>query len=318
MSGIFKGVKKVFKGVVNVVKKVWKPILIAAAIYFGGWALYGMSAGVGATAGMSAGLSAATGGAMGTAASTWGAGATAYGMGAAAPVQTVAAGVSESGMGGGLFAPESLADSMYADAMSGAGLKAEVEGAFVSQTDALASGANATKLGDVTAQVIQNQSLGATKASDLVMGTANASSQATGYGDGSLLMASNVAETQAPSKLGGMLSELKDWAKTPMGTFTLGSMLSNYAQASAAEKAANAARRPPRQYYGFDPKGNKATVTPVSVAPAVAVQPAKLPSPGGLLNDQETYMQSYGLPSLESYKKQFITGLLTEDQNAAA
>lgn len=34
MSGIVKGIKKVFQTVVHVVKKIWKPLLIAAAIYF--------------------------------------------------------------------------------------------------------------------------------------------------------------------------------------------------------------------------------------------------------------------------------------------
>lgn len=66
MSGIAHAVKKVFKGVVGIVKKVWKPLVIAAAIYFtGGMALGAMgalSAGGSVLAGAGAGLSAAAGG----------------------------------------------------------------------------------------------------------------------------------------------------------------------------------------------------------------------------------------------------------------
>lgn len=45
MSGVFKAIGKVFSAVVGVIKKIWKPILIAAAIYFtAGLALSAMPA----------------------------------------------------------------------------------------------------------------------------------------------------------------------------------------------------------------------------------------------------------------------------------
>jgi hypothetical protein len=53
VKGIGKAVGGIVKGVANVVKKIAPIILIAAAVYFGGWALYGMYAGVGAGAGKS-------------------------------------------------------------------------------------------------------------------------------------------------------------------------------------------------------------------------------------------------------------------------
>ena len=50
MSGIFKSVKKVFRKIGKFVKKYWKPIVIAAAVYFGGAYLMSAAGGAGAAA----------------------------------------------------------------------------------------------------------------------------------------------------------------------------------------------------------------------------------------------------------------------------
>ena len=115
MSGVVKGVKKVFKTVGKIVKKVWKPLVIAAAVYFtagaalsyfgaagaagagAGGAFAGASAGAGAAAGVGAGAAGAA--AAATAAATTAAGAFA-GAGAGAGA---AAGVG-AGVGGGTLA----------------------------------------------------------------------------------------------------------------------------------------------------------------------------------------------------------------------
>lgn len=81
MGGIIKGIGKavggIVKGIGKVVKQIAPIIMVAAAVYFGGWALYGMSAGMGATAGIAEGAAALGLGAGGGAATTFGLGATA-------------------------------------------------------------------------------------------------------------------------------------------------------------------------------------------------------------------------------------------------
>lgn len=66
MSGIAHAVGKVFKGIGSVVKKVWKPLAIAAAVYFtgglaGAWALPEMFGGAAAAGGAAAGAADAFG-----------------------------------------------------------------------------------------------------------------------------------------------------------------------------------------------------------------------------------------------------------------
>jgi len=63
MSGIFKSVKKVFRSVKKFVKKHWKKIAIAAAIYFGGAYLMSAAGGAGAAAGVATGTGPAYAGA---------------------------------------------------------------------------------------------------------------------------------------------------------------------------------------------------------------------------------------------------------------
>lgn len=117
MSGVVKGVKKVFKTVGKIVKKVWKPLVIAAAVYFtAGAALsYFGAAGAGAatTAGAAGAGAAAGGAAAGSVASMVGAG----GAAATGVVTSTAAGV----------AAGSAAASSVAATMAGSGVAA---GAF--------------------------------------------------------------------------------------------------------------------------------------------------------------------------------------------
>ncbi|MGH7106183.1 MAG: hypothetical protein ACREFT_06715 [Acetobacteraceae bacterium] len=113
MSGVFHAIGKVFKGIVGVIKKIWKPVLIAVAVYFtAGLALYAMPAtsafggsmlgitsaasagggaavaGSGALSSTAAGLGMAGGG---TAATAGAAGAGAAGAAATLPAVTVSA-----------------------------------------------------------------------------------------------------------------------------------------------------------------------------------------------------------------------------------
>lgn len=134
MSGIGHAIKKVFKTAGKIIKKVWKPLVIAAAIYFTGGmalgALGAMSAGGSVLAGAEAGLSAAAGGiGIGAGAGIGGAFAagagTAAGLGAAGAAGALGAGALAAG---GAEASPWLAGSVLADAGAGAGL-AGAEGA---------------------------------------------------------------------------------------------------------------------------------------------------------------------------------------------
>lgn len=132
MSGVAKAVGKVFKGVVGIVKKIWKPLLIAVAIYFTAGAALGamgaMAAGGSAVAGAGAGIGAAAGGiGIGTGAGITGAfaagGAMAAGAaGAAAAGGALAAGAAGAAEAGGAAA---AAGGVGAADLAGAGVLTE-------------------------------------------------------------------------------------------------------------------------------------------------------------------------------------------------
>lgn len=341
MSGVFKGVKKVFKGVVSIVKKIWKPILIAVAIYFGGWALglwgaAGGAAGAGATgtAGAIAGetiMDAGVAGWLGGGAASGGAVATGLGATAPAAIGTEIAAPAASefgtaiapaaapssvataqgagsviaeggtteflqslGMSGGpdVFAPELTGSEMAS--LGPAGTDASVLTTQQAQSTAIASGQPASGVANTTVQSVANPA-SQTKATDWVLGSQPTTTAANV--PNSPVATGKVPEPEAGvSKLGGLLTELKGWAKTPMGTYTLGTFLTNLSTANAQEEAIKAAR--PKQYYGMAPNGRMATVQPISVAPAKqAAAPAVVTAqPQGLLDPLKYYMKQSGMP----------------------
>ena len=126
MSGVAHAIGKVFKSVVSVVKKVWKPLAVAAAVYFtgglaGAWALPGAAAaeggaalGADALAGVGTDALAAAGGDIGAMATS---GIDALGADAAATggMSAIAGGAGDAAFGG-------LAASSGADAAGAGGL----------------------------------------------------------------------------------------------------------------------------------------------------------------------------------------------------
>lgn len=212
MSGIGHAISKVFSGAVGVIKKIWKPLVIAAAIYFTGGAALGAMGALGAggsvLGGAAAGLGAAAdigaGGIMGSLAA--GAGTAAAGVGAGA--LAAGAGAAAADLGG--------AGVLTADAASAAGLGgAAATGGSVLGADSvlggtagLAGGGASTAAamgGGMTASSLWDNSLGVAKS---VLGTPGVPSLISGVAQG--LMASNLqnaqmkwAEQHAPGQVAG-------------------------------------------------------------------------------------------------------------------
>lgn len=153
MSGIVKGVKKVFKGAVKIVKKVWKPVLMAAAIYFtAGLALSAFPA----TASFAAALPGFAGG--GTLGLGIGAGATA-GTGVFTSLAT------SLGVGGGLTAASTgIASSAAAASAASVGEMAALGSASVAADTAAITGMGAAAGGTAVAGAAGTAGTGAAAA----------------------------------------------------------------------------------------------------------------------------------------------------------
>jgi hypothetical protein len=142
MSGIAHAIGKVFHGIVNIWHKVWKPLVIAAAIYFTGGAALGMmgaaSAGGGLLTGAGAGISAAAGG-IGIGSGAGIGGAFAAGAGTAAAAGGGAAAVAGAGLTVDAGAA-GLTDTAATDAAIGVGADATAGSTVAAGADAAAAG----------------------------------------------------------------------------------------------------------------------------------------------------------------------------------
>lgn len=226
MSGLVKGVKKAFKSVTNVVKKVvkskvFKVVAVAALAYFGGAAITSMvgggtaSAGIGsAWGGLQGAGSALASGNIGGAFSALSSGFTAAG---AAQATTFAAGQA---------AAQSAISANLAGAAAGGASAALTTNAAPTSTSLVTPGLESMKAGaklglDTTAQSLVGQST------------------------------TEVAKT-------GLLSGLGDASKAALITGGInmgGQMIQGYAQQKQAEEqAAN------RDYFGVNGKGEKSAV----------------------------------------------------------
>lgn len=150
MSGIVKGAKKLFKGVVKVIKKIIKPVAIAAAVYFtGGLALSAFPATAGFAAAMP-GITAAAGTTVGGAVSgvfSKAAGVLGLGGGAATGAAANSSIITGTGIGGPL-----------ATAGAGAGRSA-VAGMFGKAGAAAATAGGKSLMGKVAAMSFSDKLL---------------------------------------------------------------------------------------------------------------------------------------------------------------
>jgi len=131
MSKVVKGIKKVFRSVVKVVKKIWKPLVIAAAVYFTAGAAMSYFGAAGATAGVTGATAAAGAGAAGGTAAS--AAAAIHGAAATMGATTMAAGTTL----GGALAGTSV--SAVASAAAAAG-QAIARGAYTRTAMSMAAG----------------------------------------------------------------------------------------------------------------------------------------------------------------------------------
>ncbi len=131
MSKVVKGIKKVFRSVVKVVKKIWKPLVIAAAVYFTAGAAMSYFGAAGATAGVTGATAAAGAGAAGGTAAS--AAAAIHGAAATMGATTMAAGTTL----GGALAGTSV--SAVASAAAAAG-QAVARGAYTRTAMSMAAG----------------------------------------------------------------------------------------------------------------------------------------------------------------------------------
>lgn len=133
MSKVVKGIKKVFRSVVKVVKKIWKPLVVAAAVYFtAGAALSYFGAGA-ASAGV-AGATTAAGAAGGSAAT---AAAAIHGAAATMGATTMAAGTT---LGGALAGSTTAAIASSAAAVGQAAVSAASRGAYTRTAMGMSAG----------------------------------------------------------------------------------------------------------------------------------------------------------------------------------
>lgn len=232
MSSIGAAVHKIFRGVTKVWHAVWKPLVIAAAIYFTGGLALGamgaMAAGGSALAGAGAGLSAAAGGigigagagiggAFAAGAATAGEAALAGGALAAGGAAAAGAGAAADLGGAGVLTAEGAeAAGLGGAAAAGSGaaaggsvLGALDSGSALAGTAGLAGGGGASTAaamgGGMTASSLWDSSLGIAKS---VLGTPGVPSLISGVAQG--LMSSNLqnaqmkwAEQHAPGQVAG-------------------------------------------------------------------------------------------------------------------
>lgn len=156
MSGVAHAIGKVFKGVVGIVKKIWKPLAIAAAVYFTGGLAAGAFAGAGAAGGAAAfagatadavGGAAALGDVAATAAAGTGALEAAGGAGALAGDATAGAAA------GGTFG-DAVASNLGLDTAADTGTSIASDlgaGAYNDAAGSIAEGAPNLSPGDINA-----------------------------------------------------------------------------------------------------------------------------------------------------------------------
>lgn len=234
MSGVVKAVKKIFKKVVNVVKKIWKPLLIAAAVYFtAGVALSAFPA----TAGFAASMPGfAGGGVLGTGI---GAGATA-GTGI---FSTAAAkiGLGALGAHGGL-AGAAMASGTTASALGAAGF-----------STAATAKAAAAYTGSIMGA--SEAALGASPAIGAVSGAA------TGAGTGSGVIAPAATTPTAPAVAKAGMSLSDKLLLASVGTQAVGTLLT---PSPEEEKDFQGS------FYGVDKKGRGSPIVPGAIQTAQA------------------------------------------------
>ena len=136
MSKVVKGIKKVFRSVVKVVKRIWKPLVIAAAVYFTAGAALAYFAPAAGAAGAAAGVTGAAGAAAagGSAAA---ASAAVSGAAAAMGATTMAAGTT---LGGALAGTTTAAIASSAAAVGQAAVSAASRGAYTRTAMAMSAG----------------------------------------------------------------------------------------------------------------------------------------------------------------------------------
>jgi hypothetical protein len=267
MGGVVKGIKKVFKAVGSFVKKYWKVIVIAAAIYFTcGMAMAAMpAAGTVATTGVAAGVEAGAGyGALATgAAATAEAGSmtaalgitTAAGYGAAGAAMTAA----EFTAAGGVAAGVGLGASELAGAGAAAGGAAAAEGmpGITSSLEGTGMGASEATTGAIT---------------DFSGGAADFGADAGGGGlpgitspvEGAGAAPAGTAAGGGSSAGGSLLSKAGGAVKGFWGGMSTGEKL--MFASTAFQTLSGALQDPSRAseglwpggaYFGMDEKGNK-------------------------------------------------------------
>lgn len=141
MSGVGHAIGKVFKGVVGIIKKIWKPLLIAIAIYFTAGAAMAYFGAAGAASGGAAAFAGAEAGAVGSVAGGAAVGAAEVGTAAA-----VGAGAAE----GGAAIAADIGAGAAADAAAGMTIGEAATGAIADAGLGAGSAGAASAIGDGT------------------------------------------------------------------------------------------------------------------------------------------------------------------------
>ena len=264
MSGLFKGIKKVFKKVTKFVKRYWKQIVIAAAIVFtAGVAMGYFGAAAAAGGGAAAGTTAATTAAAG--------GGTVFGAAGGAAALGVTEGVGALGLGtGGLMAGGTGAG------LAAAGTGAATIGSVAGGAGGMIAGGSAagsaaiTTLPTMTVTATSGLGAGAGAFSGQSLVSTIGASALSGAGASFSKAATEVApQAETPSETGdsGLEEPKKGWvgktvdAYKGMSSFEKMSLLSTgvqMASALAAPKQEDKTNEFPMQesFYARDKDGN--------------------------------------------------------------
>jgi len=256
MSGVVKGVKKVFKAVTKIPKaigsavnkvhkklrqsKIYKIALGAAAIYFGGAALLSMAGGGTAAAGLG---------------SAWGG---LQGAGSAVMAGNFSGAVSAIGSG---FTGGAAAGAGATFAAGQAATTAAINGATTAAA-ATGGGITASAAGGATTAAPTSAQLTSTLNTGLFEGVGQAGLQSGNLVAGAS-NAAGAASTTLPAaapqglmaKAWGSLGEAGKASLITAGVNTAGQMIQGYSQQRAAEEAEREARRR-MTYFGMDGDGN--------------------------------------------------------------
>lgn len=292
MSGVGHAIGKVFKGVAGIIKKIWKPLLIAVAVYFTAGAALAYFGAAGAAGGAAA-LGAEEAGTIGAAAAVGGEGAgVAAGIGSAAAAEAgadAAAGIGgatageAAGAAAGGFGADA-ATGAVADLGSGAGIAGDIGGELGTDvgTEVAEGGAAGGQgilggnIGDLTAPTAAGGS------PSLAMG-AGTPGEPSSWWDASLHTAGKVLGTPGVSQLLG----------SGINAYMQGQMYNQNLQWMAAHAPGQIAGGVPKGvfsgYAGTSPNVAGENVAAHGRVPTVNTQPqqfaANTPGVGGITTD---------------------------------